>query len=54
MKGLCARKKHRYVRYLAMQELAKKSEAEGEFLRQLGADPSEPLRENIKQFLAGK
>jgi hypothetical protein len=53
-KGLCARKRHRYVRYLAMQELARRGEAEREFLRKLGADPSDPLRVNIRQLLAGE
>ena len=47
--ALCGRKKHRYVRYNAVQELALKGPAGEAVLRELLASPDEPLGWQIER-----
>ena len=51
-KALCARNKHKFVRYEAIQELARKGPAGEAVLRELLAAPDEPLKRHIEARLA--
>ncbi|MBP7866335.1 MAG: hypothetical protein KA419_10330 [Acidobacteria bacterium] len=54
LEPLCRKGRQKFLRLLAIQELAKRGAAEKAFLRQLAADPAEPLREHIEKALQGK
>ncbi len=54
LKALCARGKHRFVRYNAIQELSRKGAAGDAVLRELLVTPDEPLRKQIEARLAKK
>ena len=52
LKALTARNKHRFIRYNAMQQLAKNGPAGEAVLRELLATPDEPLKPFIEKWLA--